>query len=721
MGFLNSALLFGATVAALPILLHWWNRHPPKIVHWGAMHLFESELTKRSKRFDWQTLLLLLLRCAIPTAFAFCLARPVLTAFILPGSTESAAIGIVLDDSLSMSSRIGNETCFDIARREILGIVDANPRAEVEIWLAGEPPKLLQDGDRLNLTELKAELDGLRPACGKLNAENAISIAKTSLLRKQPQNKHLVVISDFRTADWRSVSEKDRQQDSQRDAAQMHFIDLGNTSRPAQNISIHSEPSNANRCNAGQPVTLGFRVANYSKAVFREEVILRMDQQQIQKRQVNVPPGESMLIEFPLQIADVGSYLIEASLEDEHFRADNRTLHLLEVIEAPQVLIIHPELTSDADLARDTQKSLTYLELALAPFAAQPDARFEMATGDSQLNRFELTAQEERTTLKSLKAKGSSGVQHYAAIILLEPSNFEMVHLLEPYVREGGGVLILPSDSTSREQLSSQSDSILPGRLIELRTQKSAARVAPGRIQMPGFEVFNSQAAGTISDISLKSWWRIERSDDATTVLSLGNGDPLMLTRTIDAGRIVLAATSVGETLSDMAFRPAFVTLMQTTVQYCLGNPPSPNLQCGAYYGFGPIPNMLDPPKLLLNGEHPIALDASSGNWILRNTRYCGMYAFDAEISKSEPYPELARRSVVVKPDASESELSRLSQGELANLERNGSLHFNAREFQALLTEQKEGKEIWQWLLMATLCFLVLETWFAGKLTRSGI
>ena len=39
MTFLNILLLGGMAAAAIPVLLHFFNRSRPRVVPWGAMHL----------------------------------------------------------------------------------------------------------------------------------------------------------------------------------------------------------------------------------------------------------------------------------------------------------------------------------------------------------------------------------------------------------------------------------------------------------------------------------------------------------------------------------------------------------------------------------------------------------------------------------------------------------------------------------------------------------
>ncbi len=103
MSFLNIFLLGGAAAFLAPLLIHLLNRTRFQSVDWGAMHLLESAIQVNSRRMQWESLLLLLMRCLIPLLLAFCLARPVLTAVQLAGLSGSGRASVfLLDDSFSM-------------------------------------------------------------------------------------------------------------------------------------------------------------------------------------------------------------------------------------------------------------------------------------------------------------------------------------------------------------------------------------------------------------------------------------------------------------------------------------------------------------------------------------------------------------------------------------------------------------------------------------------
>src|SRR5882757_5144377 len=86
MGFVTPALLGGAALVALPIMLHLIMRRESKLLKFPALRFVQQRRLMNQHRLRLRQLLLLALRCAIIAFLAFALARPTLR-----GSTSSSA------------------------------------------------------------------------------------------------------------------------------------------------------------------------------------------------------------------------------------------------------------------------------------------------------------------------------------------------------------------------------------------------------------------------------------------------------------------------------------------------------------------------------------------------------------------------------------------------------------------------------------------------------
>ncbi len=111
MGFLAPALLWGLSLAALPVVIHLFSRRRYRHVPWAAMSFLSAAWTARSQSVRLENVLLLALRTAALALFALALARPV-----IHGARAPSADAIVLvDRSASMHYRDGSGTLFEAA------------------------------------------------------------------------------------------------------------------------------------------------------------------------------------------------------------------------------------------------------------------------------------------------------------------------------------------------------------------------------------------------------------------------------------------------------------------------------------------------------------------------------------------------------------------------------------------------------------------------------
>src|SRR5688500_11723912 len=111
MGFVTPALLGGAVLIALPIVLHLIMRREAQKLRFPALRFVKQRRTVNQHRLRLRHWLLLALRCAIIALLAFALARPTLRGSGAAGK-EGAPLASVLvfDNSLRMEYQHANES-----------------------------------------------------------------------------------------------------------------------------------------------------------------------------------------------------------------------------------------------------------------------------------------------------------------------------------------------------------------------------------------------------------------------------------------------------------------------------------------------------------------------------------------------------------------------------------------------------------------------------------
>src|SRR5258706_12632741 len=117
----------GLLAVLLPILIHLLNKRKFKIVDWAAMDFLLDADKKNRRRIRLENLLLLLLRCLAILLLALMFGR-----LFLPTSMTAGIVGatqyeriVLLDDSLSLKVRVGNESAWDLAKARLTRLTEA--------------------------------------------------------------------------------------------------------------------------------------------------------------------------------------------------------------------------------------------------------------------------------------------------------------------------------------------------------------------------------------------------------------------------------------------------------------------------------------------------------------------------------------------------------------------------------------------------------------------
>src|SRR4051812_4085989 len=122
MGFVTPALLAGAALVALPIVLHLIMRREVQRLTFPALRFVQQRRSMNQHRLRLRQLLLLALRCAIIAFLAFALARPTLRGSTGAGAAsagkDGAAVATVLvfDNSLRMQYEQESQTRWQKAK-----------------------------------------------------------------------------------------------------------------------------------------------------------------------------------------------------------------------------------------------------------------------------------------------------------------------------------------------------------------------------------------------------------------------------------------------------------------------------------------------------------------------------------------------------------------------------------------------------------------------------
>ncbi|MBK8978234.1 MAG: BatA domain-containing protein [Planctomycetes bacterium] len=166
--FVNPALLIGAALLAVPLIIHLLNRQRFRRRRWAAMEFLLAAYRKQRRRLRRENLLLLLLRCLIPVVLALAIARPLLRDDAALGSESGPTHHVlVFDQSYSMNLQLqGGGTPFERAKSlagrllDRIGGSEANDR--VSLVVAGLRP-VADPRETVDIERAKARVAALLP------------------------------------------------------------------------------------------------------------------------------------------------------------------------------------------------------------------------------------------------------------------------------------------------------------------------------------------------------------------------------------------------------------------------------------------------------------------------------------------------------------------------------------------------------------------------------
>ncbi|MEC9049370.1 MAG: BatA domain-containing protein [Candidatus Neomarinimicrobiota bacterium] len=158
-----SALWFFAAIS-IPIVIHLLSRLRINKVEFSTVRFIKQLETSSIRKMKFQQILLLLLRMLVIASLVMMMAQPVTQGF-MPGwlaAEQDARLILVIDNSASMSVKVGNQSFIELSKKEALGLLPSFNK-KTQITLAQTcPPKTIFIGQS-NDPDLLASIRNIQP------------------------------------------------------------------------------------------------------------------------------------------------------------------------------------------------------------------------------------------------------------------------------------------------------------------------------------------------------------------------------------------------------------------------------------------------------------------------------------------------------------------------------------------------------------------------------
>lgn len=364
LGFLNSFILPALAAAALPILIHLFNKRKTKTVSFSSVRFLKMLESKRIRQLRIYEYLLILIRTLFIIALVLAFARPSLKSAATTADGASVTAVIVLDDSYSMQSYSQSLTSFQVAKQKLKQILATFSEDDKVFFLL--PGQLSDSSTVLDLQKLDF-IEALMPVYSYPDFNRTFARAAQIFKDQINLNRELYFISDYKinraqVADS-ALAFCDRQ------SIRFYEINLTGKSR-FHNLAIDTAYVSNQTVELNKSLKIKVRLRNYVQSDSLEtRVHLFQGNQRLAMQNVRIAPGATSDVELVTVPKSEGLLPLRLELDNDDLMVDN--FYYLNVLVSGKIniLVVSSGLPYMLETAFQTLKEQSLLNIELAKTA----------------------------------------------------------------------------------------------------------------------------------------------------------------------------------------------------------------------------------------------------------------------------------------------------------------------------------------------------------------
>lgn len=572
MGSLNSFALWGAlglAGIAVPIIIHLLYRKHRKETDWAAMELLRRALVIRSGQVKLEDYLILFLRCLALALLAFALLRPIMnSAESLVGGKKVGMI-VAIDASFSMGH--GEHSRFERALEKARQIVKTAREGDpVSIVLMSNRPQVLVRGTGYvpaQVEELLKSKAAITPF--GLGLERNLDLLNELAGEIKTPGKEVFIVSDSQELDWANLSTSARASfDRLAKGAKVYAIPSGSDGE--ENLSLERLTYSSGSLRKSGSARFTAHVRNTGRRATDGGSVEFFVGNELSKRLAvgSIEPGQARGLDFFVSFDKPGDIRLKAQLSQDDLVADNVRHAVARVTSSVRVLSVE---NAAAGGAKGEVADAYYAVRAMRLKDRGDDSPIKV----TQIEAGDLAAEQ---------------LGDYDVILLAnvpEPSP-ETATRIRKFVERGGGLIVFTG-------------SRVDGALYNERFGKGAAGLLPASIgKVASFTGEGGWSIGPVKSDHLLAGLvsrmneklldsarfskvaAVEPAPGSETILSIAETNaPLLLSRSVGAGTVLLFTTSADPTWSSFAIHPLYAMLMQQAVTSLTSRPDAVQFTAG--------------------------------------------------------------------------------------------------------------------------------------------
>lgn len=701
MSFLEPLMLGLLAAAALPIVVHLYNRKRAVRRSFPALEFLLQSKKKLARRLKIRQLLLLAMRVGFFILLPLAIAKP----YILSDEGISAdeklpsAVVYVLDDSYSMALQDGGASLYSKAQTRLLEHLDElRPWDRTALVFASTPdaPEIAEFVDDRSLVERRVQEHTL--ASTRVDLRRALESARDLIMTSELPVRRVVLFTDRGAGSWPEVLGEN----ILGGVAHLELLDLGDS--PSTNLALVDAGYGSDPTGLQDSYELWARVRGFGLEGSTEATVhLEIDGEVVASTVVTVEGEEAKSAVFTHALTgEQAWHRVTMRLESDADRLDtDNDFHFpLRRNTRIRALLVN----GDPRTIR-YQDELFYLERALLP---------------AQDSTSPIT-----TTLTTPESLNADTLDAYDVVVLANVAGLSGPKLqkLETFVDGGGGLLIAVGDKVEPPYYNQSFTNLLPRKLRD-RKRLSELDDPDAVIKVTRFDkvdythaaldLFSLPGGEGLQQIQVYSYMLVEPGSDASgrILASYSDGAPALIERKVGAGRVMLLTTTLDRDWSDLCIRKSYLPLSRELVRFLarrsLGeqNELATVGEAHAFNLSGQIPDRViihgPDERLVLSRSE---LEAFEGNPAITPS---GVGHYTIEVVENDVGVEVPDLTFAVNLDTSESDTARLDEDTLGTLWSGEPPPIIAGDGAAL--DPSRRLELWPVLLLIGLLLLYFET-----------
>jgi hypothetical protein len=700
LAFMHPALVWGALLGAVPIVIHLINRRRHRRHDFAAIAFVLRSKTRQARKLRLKRILLLACRTLLCILIPLALARP----YLEPRDAQAqvvdrgpAAVVVILDTSLSMRYRLEDRTLFDHGRRQAREIIDGlSPEDAVAVLPCADGHEGPLPGTTYESAEARRQVATAEAGYRRADMMACLSAATRILADSPLPNKRAYVVTDLTASGWRLDTPPPAVPTDEGEVPLDVVVVDAADGRDLPNRWIEDltvEPALALGAR-GYGFTFTVRASGGASAQGLSAMVRRGDQALV-RGFIDLPANGTVRRTLSYQFPEGGEVFGRIEIDDDPLDVDDHYPFVMQVQRDVRALVVDGNPSVNR-----YEEEVFFVERALFPGRGAPSTI--------------------RPRVVDVDGFARADVSAFDLVLLLNVRELPAgkAEALESFVEGGGGLFISAGPNLDPDAYNRDIGNLLPATLhIAKAAEGGTAAFSAVAWDHPVFSVFVGEGReGFVSARFSKYLLTRPPRPGATVLATFDDGAPALLVRPHGQGRVALYTSTVSRTWSDFPIRTAFLPTMQQVAGYlarALEERRDAHLMVGDTHTLT-VPEGIDELLVVPPDGRPVGFRGealSEGEVLFSGTDAPGIYRVLVRRGRGEP--TLARGlSFVVRTDPSESDTTRLEPSELA-AHLGGSIA--GGNGTGLGRTGTGTRPVWSWLLVLAVAAILGEGWLLRR------